>query len=178
MLGFVRNKLAQKELAELAGLHRKRATFRNFEDINKILLLADVIDIEQVKNLKRAANKFVSENKEVTIVVFYSAKELTDDMLVENGVHFLCLKDTNWKQLPELEVIPYIDKVPFDLVVDFSQEVSLQITKLAYVAQAPLIAGRDTADTFADFTIKIPTDKEETFLAEQIIFYLRTIKSK
>ena len=178
MFDFIKKKLAQKEIASLALKHSREAAFLNFDTIKSVFLISYIDTVEQVKTLKQVAAKFKEHNKEVTLAVFYPKKELTNEMLVENGVHFLCLKDTNWIGLPKVEMVPFLDHASFDMVIDLSQKSMLPTTWLAYKSEALLIASRSLEDAFADFTIKIPSHKDETFLAEQIIFYLRTIKSK
>ena len=178
MLTFIKNRFAQKELAQLEVAHQREVCFKNFDQIKHILLLCSIEELDQIKTLKRAAELLRSEKKEVNLTVLYPQKEMTDAMLIEHGVNFLTLKDTNWKDLFVPQNISSITDTFFDLVIDFSTKKSLAISQLALLSKAPLITGRDIEETIADFTIKIPSDKDETFLAEQIIFYLRTIKSK
>lgn len=178
MFDFIKRKLAQKDIASLALQHSKKVSFLNYEHVKNVLLLSYVEDIEHIKAFKQAASMFHEQNRKVTLVVFYPKKELADEMLIENNINFLCLKDTDWKGLPKGEMIPFVENTTYDLVVDFTQHSTLQMAWLAYKSKASLIVSGFQDDAFADFTVKIPSHKDETFLAEQIIFYLRTIKSK
>lgn len=165
------------EIKTLAIKHKSVIHFPNWDTVKHILVLAKVDGSEMIPQLKSIYKLIKANNKKVVIVAYYPFKELKDEMLLEHSIYFISAKETNWKGLPS-EVATILTGVSYDLVIDVSKEACLPLVWLALKSGAPLIAGRHLNDSFVDFELKIDSLKDETFLAEQILFYLRTIKSK
>lgn len=178
MIKYIKNTFAKAEVKSLAEQHKAIVHFQNWAAIKDVLVLTSLNNTDQIKHLKTIFSLIKNEGKVPTVLAYYPYKELKDEMLVSHTIQFVSAKENNWKGLPVEAYNLFLKDKKFDLVIDVSTFQSNAIMWLALKSSAPLITGRYMNESFVDFELKIDAHKDETFLVEQILFYLRTIKSK
>lgn len=156
---------------------QKPRDFRNYEEIKQVLLLADASDVSVYEHIKSIKSKFEKDGKKVGIVLFVSDKTTSDFFAKSSTVKVITEDSFKWNAAPEDEVIRYISG--YDLLINLNDVHSTYIDYLTLLADAKLKAGSAKNDeSILDFMVEIGETMDLQFLAEQIIFYLRTIKSK
>ncbi len=156
---------------------QKQPAYKNYDEIKNVLLLADAADVSVYEHIKSIKNTFEKDGKKVGIVLFVWDKTTSDFFAKSSTVKVITEDSFKWNAAPDADVLQYISG--YDLLVNLNHATSDYIDYLTLLADAKLKAGTAQNDTaLLDFMVETGETFDLQFLAEQIIFYLRTIKSK
>jgi hypothetical protein len=183
---YLFQKRAQKYLSETPRKHR----FVSYDKAKTILLLFESDLQEKNLNIRKIIAQLQQDGKKVSAWGFINKKEVTASILPEFRI--LHCKHTDFFQKPALSFINELETYEFDLLIDLSVKPVVALQYIAMYAKATLKAGvRKTDLPIYDFMIDLegqaaPAQKaesienpiDETYLFNQIIFYLKSIQTK
>lgn len=138
----------------------------------------DGTEVSKYGRINNVVKQFKKEGKTVTCLAYFDKKELDDICLTQNNIQFISKSDFDWKGIPGEEFIDEFLKYRYHLCLNLDLSQSDNVTTLFNLSDAELKAGKNfNGDSVADMVINVTDDKDETFLAEQIKYYLRSINS-
>lgn len=156
---------------------QKAILYKNYDEINNVLLLSDASDVSVYEHIKSIKKRFEQDGKKVGIVLFVWDKTTSDFFAKSSTVKVITEDNFTWNASPDDDVMQYISG--YDLLVNLNDTESTYIDYLTLLADAKLKAGSaKNNETILDFMVETGETFDLQFLADQIIFYLRTIKSK
>lgn len=164
---------AKSFLKKSKKLRDKR--FMNWEDVESVVLLMDIEHISHAlfSNLYQK----VAEKKKVKIwcmIPKYDPR--TGD---SENVFFFDKKSISLLEKPNKIITGKFLAEPFDVLIDLTRKESLPLKYLAEVSMAHCKCGLDKPFyEFYDLKMSMSANASEEQLLDQILFYLKTIKTK
>jgi len=170
--------LKNKALKDICAQHKSERQYRSFADISRILIVLDGTDISKYGRINNIIKSLQGDGKTVTCLAYFDKKELDDICLTQNNMQFINKSEFDWKGLPNADFTEEFLKFRYNLCLNLNLLKSEYVNTLCRIADTELKAGKNFGkETPADFVIDVTDDKDETFLAEQIKYYLRSVKS-
>jgi hypothetical protein len=170
--------LKNKALKGICADHKTERQYRSLNDVSRILIIFDGTDISKYGRINNIIKSLQSEGKTVTSLAYFDKKELDDICLTQNNIQFISRSEFDWKGLPNTDFTEEFVKYRYNLCLNLNLLKSDFVDILCQIADAELKAGKNFGKgTLADLVIDMTDDKDETFLAEQIKYYLRSVKS-
>ncbi|MDP4270624.1 MAG: hypothetical protein Q8909_10925 [Bacteroidota bacterium] len=152
----------------------KTAAVIAFSDARKIVLTFEIADYPLIQNL---VSLLENEGKECRLVVFSEAKEKT---FPEIRGFIFSKRDLDIWSVPKLEIeTRFLDEISdADMLLDLTVHNYLPLSYLISKASVKLKAGikKEGFDLY-DFMLEAPKNVDFRFLSEQIMSYLRKLKS-
>lgn len=180
MIDFIKTYLRNKKINAFRARHKRTTAFVGFEKVRTILLLFDGTNLSRLGRVNRIIDDLILDGKTVKTLAFYDDKQLADICLTQDKIEFVCQRDFNWVGFPLDPLASDQMEKTFDLVLSLEMTDNVHIDTLLQMADATFKAGKAgiLKDEVLDLVIEIADDKDETFLVEQIKYYLRNIRSK
>ena len=171
---YLRNK-AEQEICEVHKCERK---YRSIEQVKSMIIIFDGTQISRYGRVNDIIKSFQNDNKNVTCLAYFDAKELDAICLTQNNIQFISKADFNWFGVPNPEFIDEFLNKQYDLCINLNLVGLQEVETLCNICDAELKVGKNFGTTtVSDFMINVTDDKDETFLVKQIIYYLRSVKS-
>ena len=169
--------------------HTKRQKqFMNYSDIHNVLLLFESSLNEKNPYINSIAKQLENDGKKVTLCGFLDKKN--SDQLVLPDFYIIDHSKINFFSEPKKEFISSLLYKKFDIVLDLTLNETLPLQYILMYAKAPFKVGRKITNcNLLDFMIDLKTNgiienigssryvSQISYLLEQIIFYLKSIKS-
>jgi len=182
---YLFNKRAQKYLDETPREHR----FVNYNKAKTILILFESDYAEKNQAIHTIIDQIRKDGKKVTAWGFLNKKEI--ETAIFPDFRILHHKQTDFFHKPLDSYINELKFVEYDLLIDLSVNSIIPLEYLALYANASFKTGiRKTIIPVYDFVLdvdKVPasdessesvhTQVDETYLYNQIIFYLKKIQT-
>ena len=182
---YLFNKRAQKYLDETPREHR----FVNYDKAKTILILFESDYAEKNQAIHTIIDQIRKDGKKVTAWGFLNKKEI--ETAIFPDFRILHHKQTDFFHKPLDSYINELKFVEYDLLIDLSVNSIIPLEYLALYANASFKTGiRKTIIPVYDFVLdvdKVPasdessesvhTQVDETYLYNQIIFYLKNIQT-
>jgi len=182
---YLFNKRAQKYLDETPREHR----FVNYDKAKTILILFESDYAEKNQAIHTIIDQIRKDGKKVTAWGFLNKKEI--ETAIFPDFRILHHKQTDFFHKPLDSYINELKFVEYDLLIDLSVNSIIPLEYLALYANASFKTGiRKTIIAVYDFVLdvdKVPasdessesvqTQVDETYLYNQIIFYLKKIQT-
>ena len=182
---YLFNKRAQKYLDETPREHR----FVNYNKAKTILILFESDYAEKNQAIHTIIDQIRKDGKKVTAWGFLNKKEI--ETAIFPDFRILHHKQTDFFHKPLDSYINELKFVEYDLLIDLSVNSIIPLEYLALYANASFKTGiRKTIIAVYDFVLdvdKVPasdessesvqTQVDETYLYNQIIFYLKKIQT-
>jgi hypothetical protein len=154
----------------------QKVEFKNYSDINNILIFCSVnkdADFEQVKPL---LNTLAQDGKKVTVLCCIKQKK----SLLQNSENqiFIKRKEISYKGKPNEKIIKWLKTNEFDAVFNISLKTHIPLLYLLLYSRAKIKCGcKMQVEGLLDFIIDTSNCKASTekYLLKQIIFYLKKI---
>jgi hypothetical protein len=142
------------------------------------MIIFDGTLVSKYGRINEIIKTFKREGKDVTCLAYFDKKELDDICLTQNNIQFIPKSGFDWKGMPRQPFLDEFTSFQYNLCINLNLFYSEPIETLCEICDAELKAGKDLGDkTVANLMINATDDKDETFLAEQIKYYLRNVKS-
>jgi len=167
---------------------KRQKKFMNYSDIHNVLLLFESSLNEKNPYVNSIAKQLENDGKKVTLCGFLDKK--ISGQLVLPDFYVLDRSKINFFSEPKKEFISSLLNKKFDIVLDLTLNETLPLHYILMYANAPFKVGRKIANCgLLDFMIDLKTDgtvedigssrygSQISYLLEQIIFYLKSIKS-
>lgn len=182
---YLFQKRAQKYLSETPRVRR----FVNYDKAKTILLLFESDLLENNQNIRKIISQLQQDGKKVSAWGFINKKEVSSSILPEFRI--LHHKQTDFFQKPITSYINELESQEFDLLIDLSLKPVVTLEYIAMYSNASCKTGAKKTDLpILDFVldlenIKTPVENtalneitvDETYLFNQIIFYLKSIQT-
>lgn len=189
MFKNLKNNIFRKRAQKFLSLTPREHRFVSYDKAKKVLLLFESDYSEKNPAIRKIVLSLQEDGKKVTAWGFVDKKETASAILPDFQI--LHHKQTDWSQKPDSSLINQLQEMKFDLLIDLSLRTLLPLQYLAMYANASLKAGiRHTDLPVYDFILdlekKIPSVEtteteenpvDETYLFNQIIFYLKSIQT-
>jgi hypothetical protein len=183
---YLFQKRAQKYLSETPRDHR----FVSYDKAKTILLLFESDLQEKNLHIRKIIAQLQQDGKKVSAWGFINKKEVESAILPEFRV--LHLKQIDFFHKPNPSFVNELENLEFDLMIDLSLKPVVPLEYIAVYAKATLKTGvRKTDLPIYDFVLDTEEIKasiqnaestenpiDETYLFNQIIFYLKSIQTK
>ena len=167
---------------------KRQKKFMNYSDIHNVLLLFESSLNEKNPYINSIAKQLEKDGKRVTLCGFLD-KKISGQVVLPDS-YIIDRSKTNFFSEPKKEFIaPLLDK-KFDIVLDLTLNETLPLQYVLVYANAPFKVGRKITNcSLLDFMIDLKTNEtidnigssqyfsQISYLLEQIIFYLKSIKS-
>lgn len=178
MLKLLRKKYINLIIPKLKKQQKLRsAVYKNYDEVKNVLLLADVSDVSIYEHIKSIKNKFTKDGKRVGTILFVWDKTTSEFFATSSTAKVITEDNFSWNGKPDSGVGS--DLTGYDLLINLNEGESVFIDYLTLLAKVDLKAGAAKNDqSLLDFMVDTGDSHDIEFLADQIIFYLRTIKSK
>lgn len=175
---FFQKSFIQKKTNRLI---RRNATleryFKNYDNIKNILLLAELADIHKYEEIKKIGRNFKRDGKKVEIAIFVNDEVTYNFLSSDKEAKVFKKQNFSWVGKAHQELVNEL--LGFDLLINLNETSTIYADYLTLLADAGLKVGSSKNNQeILDFMVDTGTNHDLQFLADQIIFYLRTIKSK
>ncbi|MCC8170757.1 MAG: hypothetical protein LIP00_03030 [Parabacteroides sp.] len=154
---------------------RRNRRFKTISEIQNVLLLCHA---EDAKEVEQCAVRLKKEGKKVAICMYETtaAASRNDD----SDTFYVCpAQDVTVWGFPESSVMQQVAACNPDIVIDLTRKKEYVMQYLLLRSECDFKAGiRSEENAFYDFSVSATENKELSYLFEQIIFYLQTIRSK
>lgn len=157
--------------------HPHTPCYVSWDNVGRLLLLFDVGDttlpqaVAMVKSVQ-------SEGKKAK--AFYYADKCPQNLVSSDELTVICRKDTNLIHRPKFN--PIAENPEVDVVIDLTFRHCLPLYYIAVWAKSKLICGSPSCEkTLLDYDFCIALsdgDRNPEYLLQQIVKYLKMIKSK
>jgi len=154
----------------------RQAVFPHFDDVRSVLILYESDLSEKNTIVKALRDELILENKDVVLWGYCNKKEITSLILPQSRI--LGRPDINILGAPRRDVIEDLQKRPYDLLIDLTQQPCLPLRYIAMYARANFKAGLYNESGLYDFLIDTTPQETPTFLFQQIVKYLKIINAK
>ncbi len=145
----------------------------------QIGLLCDLGDRNEVAFLNRFIKKLEADGKKITPIGYYSKKQVADVNALPEGLQWFRRKDFSLFLRPQRTELQNFAKQPFDILIDLTSARALPMKYIAAVSTASFKAGAHNQDyiNIFDLVLQVKEDYPVSEFAEQVIHYLKIIKT-
>lgn len=169
---FIQKKI--KNLCKNSG--KRHHEFRSMDDIRNMLIFID--DFDQCI-VEFGLKQLVKQGKQVQFCIYTNNEEFESEK--EEYIYVNEERDLNKFAFPNEPLCRQIKDISTDILIDLTESTSYPMHYLALIHPATFKVGikRDNNELY-DFSIIPPPDREDdlAFIFDQILFYLKTIRSK
>lgn len=153
----------------------RQAVFPKYEDVRSILILFESDLLERNGVVKSIRDELLTQDKDIVLWGYCDKKDVTTPILPQSRI--IGRRDFNILGAPKKELIADLQKRPYDLLMDLSQQPCLPIRYLNMYARATFRAGLNIS-TDNDLCIDMPPQESPHALYTQIVKYLKMIRTK
>ncbi|MBR1808918.1 MAG: hypothetical protein IJ776_05990 [Paludibacteraceae bacterium] len=155
---------------------REQHSFPKWEMVQTILLLFESDLTEKNLQIKQLVKELQQDGKDVTAWGYVDSKNALSAILRDYRI--LSRRDTNLFNKPKDAHLKDLRRMHFNLVIDLSLHEVLPIKYLMLYADADFKAGRQTDEPYlSDFMVMTGDSDDPAFLYDQILYYIKNIKS-
>ena len=176
MFKRLKEKIGKKQLGKVLRRRKHKAFAVNFSDVRSLGVIYPANEESGFRQVKKLVEALPREIK-VSTLGYSDSKELKEFHIQPEGFRFFCHADLNWYFRPVSDTVREFISTPFDVLIDLSKEEVLPINFVVADSHARLITGRYKENANYDFMIMPGEDQRDTYLFEQIIRYLKMIKT-
>lgn len=158
---------------------QRRVIYHNYDDIRSVLILFESDLLERHLQVRQLIKELQKEGREVTAWGYVDKKEALTPVLRDFRV--LSNRELNLMNAPKKTILEELERMHFDLVIDLTIHPDiLPLRYLLMTADADIKAGRGgyPQPYLHDLLIDMrPSENDAAFLFDQIIKYLKIIRS-
>ena len=158
--------------------HKPTAAYPDWAKVKTVLLFFDSDSAQQNLPIRQLVKELRAEGKRVTAWGYINQKEIVPTTLPDFFVFGKGQVDF-WEKPQQFEVLNHFIDKHYDILLDITANDSLPMRYLSMLAPADFRAGRqtDSKPYRNDLMITLPEDKDQVFLFDQLLHYLKQIKS-
>lgn len=156
---------------------KRQVSFPRWENVRTIVLLYESDYTEKNPVVRRLADCITKQETDKSVILLgYADKK---DVLAANlpQSRILGHKDFTIFGTLKADVREDLMRHPYDLLIDLTQEDCLPLRYMAMYLNADFKTGRHIREGIHDFMLDTPAQESQEFLCDQIIYYLKLIKS-
>ncbi|MFW5805565.1 MAG: DUF6913 domain-containing protein [Bacteroidales bacterium] len=176
MIRTLKQHYGKLQLRKLQKQRHHKAISINWDEIKRLGILYQCQSERDFITVK-TFSEGVPEQIGLSTLGYVDAKELTDFHIQAEPFRFYCQADLNWYYKPVSSVTRDFIHEPFDLLINLCDEDILPLNFVLLKSHARLIAGDYTKKQWHDIMIKTDKNAPKTYLLEQIVRYLKMIKT-
>lgn len=167
--------------------HKRIKKFMNYDDIHRVLLIYDG-NTKNKDSIQKIISELIADGKSVYSCSFVGKKQLSESDSDMSGI--ITFSDLSFWGRPRSTSVDQLLAEKYDLVLDLTCTDILPLRYILLYAQSPFKVGQETEEPdLFDFMIRLKgvsieekgkkqaIDKNEYYLFNQVIFYLKNIKS-
>lgn len=165
----------KRKINRLLSSARRSRRFKTINEIHNVLLLCHA---EDAKEVEQCAVRLKKAGKKITICMYETtpAASRNDDSDI---LYVRPSQDVTVWGFPESSVMQKVNACPSDIIIDLTRKNEYVMQYLLLRSECDFKVGiRSEENAFYDFSVSATENKELSYLFEQIIFYLQTIRSK
>ena len=153
----------------------RETRFPQYDQVKDILLLYESSLTEKNPAITGLAKRLQQEGKDVTTWGYADKKDITSAILPQSRI--LGRRNLGLTGMPKADVLQDLQSRHYDLLIDLTQHPCLALHYTALYAQCRFKTGMHLQDGLHDLMIDMPAQDTPVALFEQIIHYLKTIRS-
>jgi hypothetical protein len=162
-------KYSRKVLLKRAAEVKRKIRICSPDQVRKVGIVWQENDIKAFNYL---LEYFRSKSVIVRNICFSTAKETTES-------NVLVKRDINWLGFPHSGAVEIFIKTDFDLLINVSTTPCFPLDVIIALSEASFKMGWDlNGYGFYDLTVNVSKNPDSLYLAEQQLFYLKSLKSK
>jgi hypothetical protein len=177
MFKALKKKYGNSQLSKMLKRRKHTAVAVSFDNVKRLGVIYPANEEARFRKLKSLMES-LPEHIKFSTLGYVDSKELSDFHIQPAEFRFFCQADLNWYYKPVSDTVRAFISTPFDVLIDLSKDNCLPIQFVLAETHARLIAGRFQDDTVYDFMINPTENKTDEYFFEQLIRYLKMIKTK
>lgn len=156
---------------------KRQVSFPHWDDVRTVVLLFESDYIEKNPVVHRLANRLSKDetDKNVILIGYADKKDILSANLPQHRI--LGRRDFTIWGTPKAAIREELTRHPYDLLINLTQGDCLPLMYIAMYLKADFKTGRNLREGIHDFILDTPQQESQEFLFEQIIHYLKLIKS-
>ncbi len=156
--------------------HRKVISYAGARQIG---LLCEPGGSDEVAFLSRFIEKLEADGKQITAIGYYSKKHVADLDTLPGAINWFRRKDFSLFFRPQRTELQNFAKQPFDILIDLTSARAHPMKYVAAISTASFKAGAHNQDyiNIFDLVLQVKEDYPVSEFAEQVIHYLKIIKT-
>jgi len=154
---------------------KRNAAYPDYEQVNSILLIYESEWQERNPEIRTMVQQLHEEDKQVVSWGYCKKDKVLSPNLPDSRI--LGTHDFNLLARPKSEVVNYLQRHEFDILIDLTSAPILPMQYIASMAHAQFKIGSHPIHTIYDMVVQPTTPTTTEYLFSQIIHYLKIIKS-
>lgn len=154
---------------------KRQKRFPHYNEVRNVLILFESDIMERNIEVKAIRDQLMEQDKDVVLLGYADKKEVSSPILPQSRI--LGQQDFNLIGKPRPELVAALQKRHYDLLIDLTQTDKCPMRYIAMYSVADFKCGIYREHSTADLMIQTPPQNSPAFLYEQIIYYLKRIKS-
>jgi len=154
---------------------KRDAAYPDFDKVGSVLLLYESEWQERNPEMRTIVQQLHEEDKQVVSWGYCKKDKVLSPNLPESRI--LGTKDFNLLARPKAEVVQYLEKHEFDVLIDLTTTPLLPMKYIAMFAKARFKIGSHEPNSLYDMIIQPTAEVSAEYIFGQIMHYLKIIKS-
>ena len=173
----LRKKVGYFILSRRIRKQQRQRSYNNFDSAKTVGIIFNATQQEAYITARNFMNLLTKQNIDVHALGYVKNQEAISYFPAQVGITFFSLKNLNWYYKPNNKAVDAFYEKPFDILIDLSLDVYLQVLHVVGLSRAKLKIGHGDVDSpYYDFILKFQPEKTLTYYIEQIRHYMSAIK--
>ncbi|MBR6017574.1 MAG: hypothetical protein IK073_03015 [Paludibacteraceae bacterium] len=154
----------------------RNVAFPHYDQVRSVLVLfqSDLLEDNRVVT-DTIRRKLLADDKDVVLLGYAPKKEIQSPILPQSRI--MGLKDHNFFDIPHSELVESLQRRQYDLLINLTQQPVLPLEYMTMYARADFKTGMQRDNGLLDFMVNTPAQDSPLYLFDQIIYFLKHIKS-
>ena len=154
----------------------RNVRFPRYNQVRSVLIIYESDFMEDNRVVTDTIRKrLLADDKDVVLLGYAPKKEIQSPILPQSRI--MGQKDHNFFGIPHSDLIESLQRRQYDLLINLTQTPSLPMEYMTMYARADFKTGMQRDNGLLDFMIQTEPQDNPLFLFEQIIYFLKHIKS-
>ncbi|MCE5174278.1 MAG: hypothetical protein ABFC90_03470 [Bacteroidales bacterium] len=166
----------QQKIKKISDRYVRDKKFREYKDIHQVMLFFNMEDLEVVKTF---ADALIADGKQVIAYTYDSGADKLKPPKLPDRYKILTKKSLNCFCFPHNDVISAFSKYSADTLIDLTVRPSLILKYLFLNSSSDFRVGfnRENGRLY-DLLIERNEEQDFTFFVNQMLFYMKSLRTK
>ena len=166
----------QKKIRKISDRYVRNKKFREYKDIHQVMLFFNLEDLEVVNNF---VDVLIADGKQVTAYAYNNEADKLKLPKLPDRYKILTKKNLNYFCFPHNDVISTFSEYSTDTLIDLTVRPSLVLKYLFLNSFSDFRIGfnRENGHLY-DLLIERNDEKDFAFFVNQMLFYMKSLRTK
>ncbi|MBN1339198.1 MAG: hypothetical protein JXA03_07735 [Bacteroidales bacterium] len=176
----LRRRIAEQIMKIKARRVNRERNLMPFDSVKKMGILFEIRTKEELRMIQDLNQYLSSKGKDIIMVGFFRGKDLPDYCIASKSGYCFNFRDLNFWEIPNTDFLKKYIQIPFDLLINLSQDSIFALDYLISLSQAKIKIGITESNEQGYYDIAIqPSEKLDLEKAiENIFHYLLILNPK